>query len=809
MTQRRRGMGKGFHRLVGALLSTLLATTVVIAGPIGVHRAAAASRSAIAAGSYHSFVVSQAAHAWGFGDNYSGQIGSDTNVGTIVPNTPHQSDAVFSSVGVAAGLAHTLLVTGAGKVVAYGDDSNGQAGYDANLVGHVPQNGFVVPGLPDVVQVAAGELHSLALDVDGTVWGWGANDLGQLGVAGPADHPTPVRVPGLTNVASIAAGSKFSLAVRRDGTVWTWGDNSLGQLGRPSGASVAPSQVAGLAEITSVAGGSNFSMALDRDGRVWTFGGDGVGQLGRTSLFAVPTPTVVDGVDHVVRIAAGALHGVAVKTDGTVWTWGLNDRGQLGRSTATTSAATPAIVPGITNAEDAAASGTLAGKHTLVLLGDGTLRTFGDDTYGQLGVLAAGGSIPQTPMFVDGGPVIPAGQGAWYRAKTPLRFLDTRAAPTFDANYQGLGRRSAGQITRVPIGGRGGVPLLGTVTLNVTAVDPSADGYLTMFACASTNAVPTPPNASTLNFAAHHTIANAGSVLILGPGSGGDQLCIYTSAATDLVLDVEGAAPLVDVTVDYLLAFPLRFLDTRPAPTFDSTYSGIGVRPAGSMLELPVVSRYETYLGPVSATNLGVPHVAGAILNVTVTDPASAGYVTVWPCGQAQPTASNLNFAAGQTIANSVTVQTGDLGKICFYTSAKTQLIVDSLQLYAVGKGFVPAGPTRLADTRSAPTFDGRVQGGGPVLANNVLHVPVAGRAGVPLSASAAVLNVTVVGAHAAGYVTAWPCGETQPTASNVNFDTGSTIAGSATIRPGSNGEICLYTSADTDLIVDLDGYWR
>ena len=160
--------------------------------------------------------------------------------------------------------------TTSGKVVAWGDNSLGQT--------NVP------PTATNVVAVAAGFLHSLALRSDGTVIGWGDNSYGQVNV--PA---------GLTNVTAIAAGDYHGLALKRDGTVLAWGDNSEGQLAVPSD----------LSNVVSIAAGRVHSLALKQDGTVVAWG---------TSVPA--------GLSDVVAIAADASHSIALKKDGTLVAWG-------------------------------------------------------------------------------------------------------------------------------------------------------------------------------------------------------------------------------------------------------------------------------------------------------------------------------------------------------------------------------------------------------------------------------------------------------------------------------------------------------
>jgi RHS repeat-associated protein len=183
------------------------------------------------------------------------------------------------------------------------------------------------------VAVAAGDGHSLALRGDGTVWTWGANFDGQLGDGTTTERHAPVQAAGgLTGITSIAAGANHSLAVKSDGSVWGWGNNDDGELGignttRQS----APTQMATLSNATAVAGGDFHSLVLQRDGTVWGTGNNSTGQLGdgTTTNHSSPIQTA-GGLSGIVAVSAGSYHSLALKNDGTVWTWGANWQGQLG-----------------------------------------------------------------------------------------------------------------------------------------------------------------------------------------------------------------------------------------------------------------------------------------------------------------------------------------------------------------------------------------------------------------------------------------------------------------------------------------------
>jgi subtilisin family serine protease len=244
---------------------------------------------------------------------------------------------------------------------------------------------------------------------------------------------------------------------------------------------------------------------------------------------------------------------------------------------------------------------------------------------------------------------------------------------------------------------------------------------------------------------------------------------------------------------------PARLLDTRPdSPTADGQGAGIGMRGAGWITELQITGRAGV---PATATT--------ASLNVTVTDAQAPGFVTVFPCGQPLPTASNLNYGPGDTIANAVITQIGIGGKVCLFTYAPTHLVADLNGYSPVGALYNALTPARLLDTRpGSPTADGGDAGIGMRGAGWITELQVAGRAGVPATATTASLNVTVTEARAPGFVTVYPCGQPVPTASNLNYGPGDTIPNAVVTQIGAGGKVCLFTYAPTHLIADINGYY-
>jgi hypothetical protein len=220
---------------------------------------------------------------------------------------------------------------------------------------------------------------------------------------------------------------------------------------------------------------------------------------------------------------------------------------------------------------------------------------------------------------------------------------------------------------------------------------------------------------------------------------------------------------------------PTRLFDTRPS----------GPRPAGSTYRLDVGST--------------VPPSARAItMNVTVANPGGSGYVTVFPCADGRPTASNVNMTAGLTVPNLVTVGLGSTRAVCFFTSVASDLIADLAGWYerGGGAGFKPQNPARLFDTRS-----------GSAVGTNATYIFDLGSR-VSASTTAIAMNVTAVEPSAGGYITVYPCDSGQPTASNLNFVRGQTIANSVVVKVGASRRICFFSSAATDLLADLSGIY-
>lgn len=375
-------------------------------------------------------------------------------------------------------------------------------------------------------------------------------------------------------------------------------------------------------------------------------------------------------------------------------------------------------------------------------------------------------------------PSISAASDGFAPLERPARLVDTRVgATTIDGAQQGDGLRPAGSVTEVRVAGRAGLPTdASVVVLNATVTEAQAAGYLTVWPCDTDR-----PVASNLNFVAGQTIANQ---VFARVGANG-RVCVFTSAPTHLIVDAAGT--FAGSAAPAMLNVPTRLLDSRTT----------AIAAAGSTTRVLVRGR------PGVAADARV-----AVLNVTVTEPTTAGFVTVFPCGADRPNASTLNFTAGATVANAAIAGIGSSGEVCLYTSATTHLVLDIAGVSSADAFSMLPAPARVLDTRAgSTTIDGLRSGDGLRGAGGAIALEVAGRAGVPSTAGAVILNVTVTGALGSGFVTAHACGTARPNASNLNYAAGQTIAGSVLARVGTDGKVRVFTSNATHLVVDVAGW--
>lgn len=413
----------------------------------------------------------------------------------------------------------------------------------------------------------------------------------------------------------------------------------------------------------------------------------------------------------------------------------------------------------------------------------------GDETFGVALSAVSGASIDDGAAMVtitdDDVAVV---DSTAVSSLSPSRFVDTRTGgETFDDRYEAEGKRAAGSEYVVEIAGRGGVPAdAKAVVINVTAVAGEVAGFVTVHPCLSSL-----PVASALNFTPSVSVANE----IVAPLSADGEICLYTSESAHLLVDVVG---FVDISSLTMPVAPSRYLDTRPVGvTFDTADQQGGRTSAGGQVALAVAGR-----GSVPAD------AAAVIVNVTAVGPDEVGFATVHPCAGTPPNASSLNYVAGVNRANELIASVDADGEICLFTSSSVHLLVDVVGYVPVGSTLNPIVPARFLDTRNGgETIDNLQEKIGKRSAGDELELQIAGRPGVPVDASAVVINVTAVAPEAVGFVTVHPCVTPRPNASSLNHVAGVNGANELIALLDADGKICLYTDQNTHLLVDVVAY--
>lgn len=303
--------------------------------PVSVQLPAGVTVTAVATGGKHSLAVTSAGKVLAWGNNFYGQLGDGSTKDSHIPVAVALPKGI-KVVAVAAGGTSSLAVTATGKVLAWGDNHYGQLGNASTVNSDVPVRVRLPPGA-SVVAVRASYNYAMALTAGGHVLTWGYNGSGQLGTGFHTASEIPVRVklPPRTMVAAIATGGYDGLVLTRSGRVLAWGDNRNGQLGNgtyhSSALPVAVKLPHGV-EIIAIGGGSQHSLALTSGGRVLAWGYNAFGQLG-TGLADgsnVPVRVRLPAGVRVTQVSAGGGFSIALTAAGRLLAWGHNEFGQLG-----------------------------------------------------------------------------------------------------------------------------------------------------------------------------------------------------------------------------------------------------------------------------------------------------------------------------------------------------------------------------------------------------------------------------------------------------------------------------------------------
>jgi alpha-tubulin suppressor-like RCC1 family protein len=322
---------------------------------------------------------------WTWGYNYFGGLGNNTTTQRNTPVTTLSGGANWKQV--AGGGSHTAAIKTDGTLWTWGYNLYGQLGDNTTTNRSTPVTTFV--GGTNWKQVFSASNNTAAIKTDGTLWTWGRNSYGQLGDNTTTQRNTPVTTfAGGFNWKQVANGYHHTAAIKTDGTLWTWGRNFGGNLGLGSsvttGNKLTPvTTFAGGTNWKQVTGGQHHTAAIKTDGTLWTWGRNTNGELGDNTVTSQGAPvTTFAGGTNWKQVACGYRCVAAIKTDGTLWTWGTNSYGQLGDNTSGTNKLTPVTTFAGGSNWKQVASGR---EHIAAIKTDGTLWTWGRNYYGNLG----------------------------------------------------------------------------------------------------------------------------------------------------------------------------------------------------------------------------------------------------------------------------------------------------------------------------------------------------------------------------------------------------------------------------------------
>jgi len=408
-----------------------------------------------------------------------------------------------------------------------------------------------------------------------------------------------------------------------------------------------------------------------------------------------------------------------------------------------------------------------------------------------------------TCVYLDGGVAPPTG-GAFHPL-SPVRILDTRSGlgiangPVRPGDGRlnepnPLMRRDEAANHELKVTGAYGVPAAGVsaVVLNVTAASPTAAGFVSLYPKpprvgdifndqASFQQLPTTSN---LNLLPYVDVAN----MVVAPVGAGGKIRIYNWAGTpDMVADIAGwidSSGTMRSGTGFTGVEPTRLLDTR---------TGLGdtgrTFAAGEERTLRVAGANGV---PADATSV--------VLNITGANAAGIGWAAAYPAGEPRPTVSNINLSPGRTRANLAVVKVGDAGRIRLLVAETSADVIVDVYGYMSDDGgmIVPIAPQRIADTRSGQEL-GQME---------TRRFQVAGQAGIPAAAKGVVMNVTAAAPTWDGYLTVWPAGAEQPTASNVNFTGGQDVPNLVMVGLGADGSVDIFNElGSTDVLLDVVAY--
>jgi alpha-tubulin suppressor-like RCC1 family protein len=363
--------------------------------------------SKISAGDYHNVGIKSngTIYTWGNRSLGYGALGLGAATGPAIL-APTQVGTATYWTSVSTGSVNTFAIKSDGTLWGTGSDIHGELGDGTYGSSHIIYN-FIQIGSDTNWKTTSGTRDSsVGLKTNGTLWGWGFNNNGQVGDGTTIERHTPVQIGTDTNWKAITSGmsASFNIALKTNGTLWGWGVNGGANcLGQGIGTSTiayysSPIQIGTDSNWSSMDSGFQHTLAIKINGTLYVFGGGVNGSCGH-GLTDAPfvSPTQIGTDSNWSQVSAGANTSYAIKTDGTLWAWGQNDYGQLGDGTMVNKGYPTQI------GTDTNWSSVQAGyRHCIALKTDGSLWAWGDNSWSQLGIGTSSSSTIPVQITVAG-----------------------------------------------------------------------------------------------------------------------------------------------------------------------------------------------------------------------------------------------------------------------------------------------------------------------------------------------------------------------------------------------------------------------